>query len=279
MTLTVSYAQNCEDIVLERLFKARGPGRYIDVGAGDPDFESVTKLFYERGWRGINVEPNPTLFSRLAAARPEDINLQLALSDKPGRANLHSYDNPAAWGYATISEETVSRDGNFSRVNEVEVSTLGILCEKYGGGMPFDFLKIDVEGHEKNVILGVDWSLLRPRTIVVEAVRPGSHTPNHDEWEHLLLAAGYRFVLFDGLNRFYVGDEDEEAASLLSSPASVLDSYIAVNHVRALLALQQLKASLAAAQSESAELARDAEQLTRRTEQLQSALAALTTAL
>ena len=88
--VTISHAQNCEDIVLDRLFKTKKEGRYLDVGAGDPDFESVTKLFYERGWRGINVEPNPTLYERLKTARPGDLNLQVALSDKPGRANLYS---------------------------------------------------------------------------------------------------------------------------------------------------------------------------------------------
>jgi hypothetical protein len=137
-------------------------------------------------------------------------------------------------------------------------------------------LKIDVEGHEKCVLLGADWSLLRPRVILVEAVRPVSHTQNHEEWEYLLLAEGYRFVLFDGLNRFYVREEDEEAASLLSCPANVLDDYIVINHLRALLTVQQLRTSLQNIQTESRQMAIEAEQLRRRGEHVASVVATIT---
>ena len=59
-------------------------GFYIDVGAGDPDRDSVTRAFYERGWHGINVDPDPGCFAALTERRERDVNLPVALADAPG---------------------------------------------------------------------------------------------------------------------------------------------------------------------------------------------------
>src|ERR1041384_3211716 len=72
--LLVSYAQNFEDVLLHRIFGNLARGFYVDIGASDPMIGSVTKIFYDRGWSGINIEPSST-FPRLAAARPRDVNL------------------------------------------------------------------------------------------------------------------------------------------------------------------------------------------------------------
>src|SRR5215831_3973844 len=87
----ISYAQNFEDVMLWRALKHIDKGFYIDVGANDPDKDSVTKAFYERGWRGINVEPVPQWFERLEKARPRDLNLQLALGAEPGESRSTRY--------------------------------------------------------------------------------------------------------------------------------------------------------------------------------------------
>jgi hypothetical protein len=85
----LSYAQNCEDVILYRALRHVGPGFYIDVGAADPMSHSVTRAFYERGWRGVNVEPNPWFFARLTGERPRDINIQAAVSDITGVAPFY----------------------------------------------------------------------------------------------------------------------------------------------------------------------------------------------
>src|SRR5262245_21135095 len=82
----ISYAQNGEDVLLERLFRDVPVGTYIDVGANDPVDFSVTKHFYDRGWRGINIEPGPQAFARLCAQRPRDLNLNLGLAEVEGAA-------------------------------------------------------------------------------------------------------------------------------------------------------------------------------------------------
>ncbi len=80
----ISYAQNGEDVLLYRALRHVVRGCYIDVGAADPVIDSVTCAFYERGWRGINIEPSPAAFARLAAARPEDLNLNIAAGETDG---------------------------------------------------------------------------------------------------------------------------------------------------------------------------------------------------
>ena len=80
----ISYAQNFEDVMLWRALKHVHKGFYIDVGAAWPEEHSVTKAFYDQGWTGINIEPNPTFYQQLVEKRPLDINLKLALGNKIG---------------------------------------------------------------------------------------------------------------------------------------------------------------------------------------------------
>ncbi|MET0237550.1 MAG: FkbM family methyltransferase [Kibdelosporangium sp.] len=221
----ISYAQNAEDVVLARLFGGRASGRYVDIGAGDPVEDSVTKHFYDLGWTGLNIEPVPALVERLAAARPRDVNLPAAVSAKPGTAVLHVV--PDAWGRTTLDGDLAGRyrDEQDWQVREIEVElvTLADVLAEHPGEI--DFLKIDVEGAERDVIEGADWTRHRPRIVVVEATDPGSATPAYESWEPVLTDAGYRCALFDGLNRFYAQTQDEEAFASLKSPASVLDAY------------------------------------------------------
>src|SRR5262245_5878933 len=95
----VSYAQNFEDVMLWRALKHVSQGFYIDVGAAHPDEGSVTRAFYEHGWRGINIEPSDHYFSRLAGSRPLDTNLQVAVATAPGETTLYEV---AGTGLSTL---------------------------------------------------------------------------------------------------------------------------------------------------------------------------------
>lgn len=223
----VSYAQNAEDVPLWRVFKDQPDGFYVDVGASGPD-QSVTTAFYRRGWSGLNLEPAPHLFADLQVARPRDTNLQLAASDRAGPVTLFTDPDPTRGGLSTLSAEQAERSraaGFAGQPVRVPADTLAAVCAEHVR-RPIDFLKIDVEGHERAVIAGADWERFRPRVVLVEATEPMSPAPTHHTWEPLLLEAGYRFALFDGLNRFYVRREDEGLLPVLGYPACVFDDYV-----------------------------------------------------
>ena len=94
----ISYAQNNEDVLLWRALGHVRDGFYIDVGANDPVEHSVTKAFYDAGWRGINIEPLPAHIAAFDAQRPGDVNLAVAAGSEAGTLTL--YDVPAVRGWA-----------------------------------------------------------------------------------------------------------------------------------------------------------------------------------
>lgn len=223
----ISYAQNAEDVLLSRLFPPGRPGFYIDVGANDPVTDSMTKHFYDLGWRGINVEPAARPFERLLQLRERDVNLNVGLSDKEGTLSFYEF-TAGLPGSSTFSlgQAEWHRDSGAEFVErEVRVTTLADVCEEHVAGT-IDFLSIDTEGHERLVLEGGDWSRWRPRVVVVEATQPNTLIPTHDQWEHILTGADYLFAAFDGLNRYYLRREDADLLPALAAPANVLDDFV-----------------------------------------------------
>src|SRR3954464_403823 len=90
-TQNISYAQNKEDVILQALLKGAKKGFYVDVGANHPVHESVTKLFYEKGWSGVNIEPANELHLLLSADRPRDINLKVGVSNREDELVFREY--------------------------------------------------------------------------------------------------------------------------------------------------------------------------------------------
>lgn len=233
MTYFTSWAQNNEDVLLWRVLKHIKSGFYIDVGANDPDEHSVTKAFYERGWHGINIEPLPQFHAAFEAERPRDINLSMAAGSSDGELTL--YDVPEVRGWAspdsTVAQAHQQAGYHITELT-VPVRRLDGICFDHVHG-PIHFLKVDVEGFEGDVLRGMDFVRFRPWIVVVEATLPGSTECNHGEWEHLLLDQGYHFGYFDGLNRYYVAEEQKHLLPVLAVPVNVFDEYLNIHLVRA----------------------------------------------
>ncbi len=199
----ISYAQNREDIILDYFFKDVSRGFYVDVGAGHPEEDSVTKLFYDKGWRGINIEPIKRVYNLIQKSRPRDTNLNIGLSDKKGKLLFREYEN---YGQSTFTvdmkEEYQSSLGIMNKYEdyEVQVDTLANVLNQQEV-KHINFLKIDVEGLENEVLEGNDWRRYRPDVLCVEA--------NHifKDWRPLLSTNGYTKVFNDGLNDYYLAKE------------------------------------------------------------------------
>ncbi len=221
----ISYAQNFEDVMLWRALKHVEIGFYVDVGANDPQHDSVTKAFYERGWRGINIEPVSQWFNRLVSERTRDINLQVAVGAQSGETII--YDLPDT-GLSTMDKSIAERhetERGYRKVEyKVHVKTLTEICINLHIA-PIHFLKIDVEGAENEVLEGIDFSKLRPWIVVVESTLPNTQIEDYANWEPILLNANYDYVYFDGLNRFYVAQEHPELRKSFITPPNVFDDF------------------------------------------------------
>jgi FkbM family methyltransferase len=203
----LSYAQNMEDYHLDVAFGSSGRGRYVDIGGGHPVAGSVSFWFYQRGWSGIVVEPQPDLAALHRRLRPRDTLVEAVIGHISGEADFFRVDR--LHGLST----TVRGNAEAAGVHGVGFETMKLpsisladLCRTHEIDR-VDFLKIDVEGAERDVLKGSDWSKCRPRIVVLEAVTPLTNTPAWSDWEPLLLEKNYQFVLFDTLNRFYVAAE------------------------------------------------------------------------
>jgi FkbM family methyltransferase len=170
--LFTSYSLNFEEVILHRLFPVEQTGFYVDVGAGHPRFENDTFSLYQRGWRGINIEPNYGFHAALMEERPRDINLGVALSDSVG-STLNYYELNGS-GLSTCDVEQAmayQASGRDVVVREVPVTTLSSIIAEVGIDH-INILKVDVEGFEEKVLDGNDWEKFRPDVVVVEATYP-----------------------------------------------------------------------------------------------------------
>jgi FkbM family methyltransferase len=241
----VSYAQNFEDVMLWRALKGYPPGLYVDVGANEPTADSVTKAFYERGWRGINVEALPSLIEKLRAERPDETNVQCFAGAEEGDVEFYEV---VGTGLSTSRPEFMERGraaGFECRQVTIPSRRLTSILEEAGvTNDSFHFLKVDVEGAEKFVLRGMDLERFRPWLLVVEATEPCSTQETHAEFEDLILPHRYEFIYFDGLSRFYVAEEHAHLRRAFETPPNVFDNYVRWPDLQTSLSLAETQQQL-----------------------------------
>jgi FkbM family methyltransferase len=230
-----SYAQNGEDVVLWRALSDVPSGRYVDVGANHPTVESVTRAFYERGWRGIAVEPVHSFAELYREQRPGDIVVEAAITDRPGGAvTLHEVPDSGLSTLVDAYRDVYEDAGRQPHDVIVPARTLdSVLTEAGWDGLDIHFVTIDTEGSEAEVLHSFDLRRWQPWVLVVEATVPLTWLPTHQAWDSYVLDAGYEFCLYDGLSRFYVSPERAaELGDRLRAPANILDNYTTFEHRR-----------------------------------------------
>ncbi len=230
----VSFAQNFEDVMLWRALGHVSGGFYIDIGAGEPEADSVTKAFYDRGWSGINVEPAEGPFARVAAARPRDRNLRLLVGDGEGAREFFLIDGGNA--LSTAIPELAARHaaaGWAAQAITVPTTTLATICEQHVQGQ-IHFLKLDAEWSELAILRGADFARFRPWVVLFEATPIGTGPHSYVDCDRVLEQAGYRFVYADGLNRFWVAEERHaDLARHFAVAPNVFDSFVRASEIAA----------------------------------------------
>jgi FkbM family methyltransferase len=206
------YSQFYEDYILAYVLRDRPTGTFVDVGANDPNINSVTKYFYLKGWRGVDVEPNPDLVKLLREARPEDYVAPVGISNK--QATLTFYNFPTVNGLSTfdrsIADEHTKAGVKYETMS-IPVDTLDhVLAKQDKVKGPFTFMNVDVEGFEREVLSSLDFGKYPPEIILAESTAPETENPTYHGWEDLLDEHGYVFAMDDGLNRYYVNPEHKD---------------------------------------------------------------------
>lgn len=168
----VSYSQEGEDLVLGRIFEFQKKGFFVDVGALHPKRFSNTYRFYRLGWRGINIDAMPGSMALFREIRPEDINLEVPVSDKEEALDFYVFNEHALNTFSKeMAEERSQKEiYNIERVVKVQTRTLaGILDQQLPKGTSIDFLTIDAEGLDFQVLKSNNWEKYHPKVVLIES--------------------------------------------------------------------------------------------------------------
>ena len=214
----ISFAQNFEDVVLNRAFKHQETGFYVDIGCGGPVINNVTLSLYRNGWHGLVVDGDSSVLSDYSLDRPRDIVRHAWISSKQEKRTWVQSD-VAGLSRLSAGAPEDPNDPNTMRVSTKTVSDL--LTEE--GRTSLDLLKIDCEGADFEVLRGSALRRFRPRVVVVEVLNPQAKPTSTVHLTWYMRFHGYKKCLFDGVNIFFCLRTEKEIAKAISYPACVLD--------------------------------------------------------
>lgn len=202
-----SFSQEGEDLLLRRIFENKKYGFYIDIGAHHPQRFSNTYIFYQKGWRGINIEPNPEMHELFLKIRRKDINIRTGVSEKPDQlkyymfheAALNTFDGRLAHEYQNnaykIKEEIIV---GVCRLDD-------LLSSVMAPGINIDFMSIDAEGYDLSVLKSNNWELFRPKILLIEIL--GCTLANvHMTEEHIFIESQDYELVSKTVNTFFYRD-------------------------------------------------------------------------
>ena len=171
-----SYSQEGEDMILRRLFEKQQNGFYVDVGAHHPKRFSNTYFFYKQGWNGINIDAMPNSMKAFNDIRPRDINIEKPISEKKQILTYYAFNEPALNGFSKeLSERRAKQDNCIIEfTKDIETATLEEIFENnLPDNQCIDFLSIDVEGLDFNVLKSNNFLKYKPKVILIEILGSG----------------------------------------------------------------------------------------------------------
>jgi FkbM family methyltransferase len=207
-----SYSQCGEDLLVQYIFNLRGISKpsYIDIGANDPYFLNNTALFYEKGSRGINIEANPQLLKELKRKRPKDINLNTGISSKEGELDFYIMEDNTLSTFSRQECDSMQAVGKkLLQIDKIKLTTISKILETYCDNKFPDFMSLDVEGMDFEILRSIKFKESSPKVICVEAAeysRIGAGS-RRTELIDLLVAEGYYEYANTNLNAIMVKNE------------------------------------------------------------------------
>lgn len=191
-----SYAQEGEDMVLQRKFHGQQSGFYIDIGAHHPHRFSNTHLFYKKGWSGINIDAMPSSMDLFNKYRKRDINLELAISDVSQTLTYYAFVEPAINGFdPVLSQQRVKAGEKLLFTKEIKTLTLQEIFEKYlPTQQAIDFMSVDVEGIDLQILKSNNWTKYRPKVVLAECLSKNVLEVMQEDVYKYMIEQDYSFI-------------------------------------------------------------------------------------
>ena len=206
----ISFSQEGEDLLLRRIFENQKFGFYVDVGAHHPRRFSNTHIFYQLGWRGVNIEPNPEIQLLFKKLRSRDFNIQRGVSEQTSQLTYYMFNESALNTFdEKLAHEYESHSYKIKKEVLIDVSRLDdLLNEVVPQGVEIDFMTIDVEGYDLCVLKSNDWEKFRPKVLLVEilgatltsVIRTEEHRFIKDQCYELIAKTVNTFIYRDTRN-------------------------------------------------------------------------------
>ncbi len=221
----ISYSQEGEDLLLWRIIsrlQGSAPGRYVDIGCNHPWKFSNTAFFYQRGWRGIAIDPNPLFKNLFRTERPEDFFLNCGVGTQSESSSYFTFANHLYNTFSKANADEIARTGlsNLVEIKEIPIRTINDILSEYNSINPkIDLLSVDCEGMDLEILCQFDFMANRPTYVIVERDKISPPFAENDKIHHLLTNKGYQriSILFKSL--IYI---DEEIIHLLLSETEYL---------------------------------------------------------
>lgn len=200
-----SYSQNREDIIIRKLLKNKKIGFYVDIGANDPVRFNNTKSFYLKGWCGINIEPNIDCFNKINEDRKRDINLNIGIGQTNSNITFYKFmPNTLSTFSKKEADKYQSQGYILSTKKIIKTKKLTDVLRQYLKGRKIDFMSIDTEGYDMQVLLSNNWFKYRPTIICIETAEHTTKTKIKNKYLNKYLSKiGYRRYINNGVNSIY----------------------------------------------------------------------------
>ena len=187
----LAYSHWGVDLIITKLLNSRNKGIYIDVGCHHPFLNNHTYLLYKSGWEGINIDVDYNSIDMFNFFRKSDVNIQTAVTDHKGEVDLFFYHNRAAKN--TISKEFGSDAKEQKRINSDTLNNI-IENSKFKNSK-IDFVSIDVEGNEMNVLSGFNLKKYKPKLILLEFILPNKKEFYEKDINEIANSEVYKFLI------------------------------------------------------------------------------------
>lgn len=200
-------SQTGEDLIIESLLPQKKDGFYVDIGANHPIKFNNTSLFHNKGWNGINIEPNPSKKWLFRLLRNKDTNLNIGIGQKKSDVDFYIFNENTLSTFDKNSMEEYKKIGHkVLKIIKIPILPLKEVLEKYAGNKEIDLMSVDTEGYDMEVLKSNDWKKFRPRFIILETLeyrRGNTGKKLNDTYDKYMSEIGYNEIADTHLNTIY----------------------------------------------------------------------------